>query len=73
MLYISVFYALVLGIRDWDLARRALLLSIIAIHLHFYEEFGLPGGFAWGRIKVEMRHVSKQDPEWLLNQLSTNN
>lgn len=48
MPYISVFYALVLGIHDWYLTRRALLLSIIVIHLHFYEEFGLPDGFAWG-------------------------
>lgn len=70
MPYISVFYALVLGIHDWDLTRRALLLSIIVIHLHFYEEFGLPGGFAWGGIKVEMRHVSKHVAEWPLNQLS---
>lgn len=70
MPFLCVCYAMILGMHTWNLTSRALLLSMIVIHLHFYEEFGLPGGFAWGGIKVEMHHVSTQVADWPLNQLS---
>lgn len=71
MPYIAVFYALILGMFNWNIEKRALLLEIIFIHMHFYEEFGLPGGFAWGGIKVEMKKVNQDVSKWQLNQLSS--
>lgn len=70
VVYIAGAYALILGLGNWNLQQKALLLGLIMIHLHFFEEFGLPGGFAWGGIKVEMRKVNPDVSKWQLNQLS---
>lgn len=51
--YIAGVFALILGIGNWDQQSSALLLGMIFINVHFFEEFGLPGGFAWGGLKVE--------------------
>ncbi|USS92555.1 HXXEE domain-containing protein [Fructobacillus americanaquae] len=71
MPFIAGFYALALGLFVWDFNQRMLLLGLIFIHLHFFEEFGLPGGFAWGGIKVEMRNVNRVVSRWQLNQSSS--
>lgn len=68
--FIAAFYALILGIGQWNSEQKALLLILVFIHMHFYEEFGYPGGFAWGGIKVEMRKVNQNVSKWQLNQVS---
>lgn len=70
MPYVAGCYALILAFGHWSFQGKILLASIICIHLHFYEEFGLPGGFAWGGIKVEMKKVSPDVSKWPLNQAS---
>lgn len=70
VVYIAGGYALVLGVGHWSLQQHTLLLGLILIHLHFFEEFGLPGGFAWGGIKVEKGQVPIDVTTWPLNQLS---
>ncbi|HAT53923.1 MAG TPA: HXXEE domain-containing protein [Lactobacillus sp.] len=69
--YIAGFYVLLLVMGSWSLLQKTLLLGLVFIHLHFFEEFGFPGGFAWGGIKVEMGHVSADARLWPLNQLSS--
>ncbi|MBS9334619.1 HXXEE domain-containing protein [Fructobacillus sp. M1-13] len=71
MPYVAGLYALLLGCFDWTFQERILLMSLIVIHLHFFEEFGLPGGFAWGGIKVEMGKPDLDVTKWPLNQLSS--
>lgn len=68
--YIAGFYVLLLAMGQWDLLQKILLLGLAFIHLHFFEEFGFPGGFAWGGIKVEMKQVNEDVRLWPLNQLS---
>ncbi|MFC6182032.1 HXXEE domain-containing protein [Lactiplantibacillus daowaiensis] len=70
VVYIAGGYALILGLGQWSVQQKTLLLGLILIHLHFFEEFGLPGGFAWGGIKVEKGHVDADVTTWPLNQLS---
>lgn len=70
VVYIAGGYALILGLGQWSLQQKILLVGLILIHLHFFEEFGLPGGFAWGGIKVEKGHVDADVTTWPLNQLS---
>lgn len=70
MPFVAGVYAIVLGIGHWSLEGRALLLGLVLIHLHFFEEFGYPGGFAWGGLKIEMRTVRTNVADWQLNQLS---
>lgn len=69
--FIAGAITLILGIGNWNQQQTALLLGLIIIHLHFFEEFGLPGGFAWGGIKVEKGKVADDVATWPLNQLSS--
>lgn len=71
MPYVAGLYAILLGFLDWNFEQRVLLMGLIIIHLHFFEEFGLPGGFAWGGIKVEMGKPDQDVAKWPLNQLSS--
>lgn len=70
--YLAALAVLVLGLgaSHWNTQQVALLLSFVFIQLHFFEEFGLPGGFAWGAIKVELGKVDDDVSKWSLNQLS---
>lgn len=67
--YIAGIFAVVLGLGYWNFQQKVLLLGLILIHLHFFEEFGLPGGFAWGGLKVEQGNVNNDISQWPLNQL----
>lgn len=68
--YLAGGYALLLGLGSWTVQQRALLMGLILLHLHFFEEFGFPGGFAWMGIRVEMWAVPPVVADWPLNQLS---
>ena len=68
--YLAGGYALLLGLGSWTVQQRALLMGLILLHLHFFEEFGFPGGFAWLGIRVEMWAVPPVVADWPLNQLS---
>lgn len=68
--YIAAIVAMVLGIGTWNTLYSILLLSLILIHLHFFEEFGLPGGFIWVGLKVEPRPYSSDVSKWAVNQAS---
>lgn len=70
MPYLSLVYAMLLVFFYWSFSTKLLIGSLIVIHLHFFEEFGLPGGFAWCGIKVEMKNVNKNVSKWQLNQAS---
>lgn len=73
--YISVFIAgllaVVLAIGNWDNQERMLLGSAAVIFLHFFEEFGFPGGFAPMGMRVELRITDPDAHNWPLNQLNS--
>lgn len=71
---IAVFVAGAVGLTaclgNWDLRMRTLLLGLMFIHLHFFEEFGFPGGFPWQGEQVELGVKECKPEEWDLNMLS---
>lgn len=69
-IYIATGVALLLALGTWTFEQRILLISLCLIHVHFFEEFGFPGGFVWGGLKVEQRQVDPDVSRWPLNMLS---
>lgn len=72
---ISVFIAgllsVLLVIGDWDMRQKMLIGGGVIIFLHFFEEFGFPGGFAPMGLKVEMNNTDPDPHNWSLNQLNS--
>lgn len=69
-IYIAAGIAMVLALGTWSFEQRILLLSLCLLHIHFFEEFGFPGGFVWGGLKVENGQVDSDVGKWPLNMLS---
>ncbi|EFR43476.1 hypothetical protein [Streptococcus pseudoporcinus] len=69
--YVAGFLGLVLAVGNWSLEGKLILASTIFIFLHFFEEFGFPGGFPWVAIKVELKLEEDDATKWELNSLSS--
>lgn len=69
-IYIAAGVAMVLALGTWTFEQRILLLGLCLLHVHFFEEFGFPGGFVWGGLKVEQGQVDSNVGKWPLNMLS---
>lgn len=73
--YISVWVAgllaVILTVGGWNNREKMLLGSAAVLFLHFFEEFGFPGGFAPVGMKVELRITDKDARLWPLNQLNS--
>ena len=63
--------AVVLALGEWDVRQRMVLASMAVLFLHFYEEFGCPGGFPRMGLYVEMRITDPDAHHWSLNQLNS--
>lgn len=72
--YISVFIAsiivLIIVLGNWDFTQKMLLGGLFFIELHFFEEFGFPGGFPWVGVKVELHKENTSPKTWELNNAS---
>jgi hypothetical protein len=68
--YIASLFAVALAVGEWNFTQMILLGAMIFIQLHFFEEFGFPGGFPWVGMKVEMRMVENDPKKWPLNNAS---
>jgi len=66
--YIAAAFALALALGDWDVREKMLLGSSFFIFLHFFEEFGFPGGFPYVGMEVELRINDTDARHWPLNQ-----
>jgi len=69
--YVAGIFALIVAIGDWNLREKTLLAGLIFIFLHFYEEFGYPGGFPWIGMKIELNIKDNNPKNWPLNQVSS--
>ena len=56
---------------QWDLTQRTLLLLNAFLLLHFFEEFGWPGGFPYMGMKVMMGNTEPDPGKWNVNNLSS--
>ncbi|MEE8715442.1 MAG: HXXEE domain-containing protein [Coriobacteriales bacterium] len=62
--------AVALALGDWDLRSRTILAATAVLFLHFFEEFGFPGGFPWVGLHVEMHIEGTDARQWPLNRLN---
>ena len=73
--YISVFlagaFALVAILVPMDTVTRLLLAANAVLFLHFFEEFGWPGGFPFVGMKVLMNSSEPDSSKWGVNNLSS--
>ena len=74
---ISVVFALIAAIAAIaafvvdDIVTKLLLASIAVLFLHFFEEFGFPGGFPWMGVKVLLGSREKDSTKWNCNNLNS--
>jgi len=54
-----------------DIVQRILLASIAILFLHFFEEFGFPGGFPLMGMRVLMKSKEPDSTKWNCNNLSS--
>lgn len=70
-IYLAGFVALLTIFLPFTLTQKMLLASIVFLFLHFYEEFGWPGGFAYMGVKVLLGKDEKDQLKWNCNNLSS--
>lgn len=68
--YIAGFLALTLALGDWPIREKMLLGGAVFIFLHFFEEFGFPGGFPYVGVRVELGLKDLDTRKWPLNQVN---
>ncbi|MGI6230238.1 MAG: HXXEE domain-containing protein [Tractidigestivibacter sp.] len=68
--YVAGAIAIVLAMGVWNLQQRMVLASMAVLFLHFFEEFGCPGGFPRMGLYVEMKITDRDARHWSLNQLN---
>lgn len=54
-----------------DMTQKLLWLSIAILFLHFFEEFGFPGGFPLMGMKILMKSREKDSTKWNCNNLNS--
>lgn len=54
-----------------DITAKLLWMSVSVLFLHFFEEFGFPGGFPWLGMKVLMNSNEMDSTKWDCNNLSS--
>lgn len=69
--YAAGVVAVVLAMGEWSLVQRMVFASMAVLFLHFYEEFGCPGGFPRMGLYVEMKVTDPDARHWSLNQLNS--
>ena len=69
--YLAGFFALLAVLLPVDIVIRLLLLSSAILALHFYEEFGWPGGFPYMGVKVLLGKDELDPSKWNCNHLSS--
>ena len=69
--FLAGFVALIAIFAPLTIVQKLLLASIITLFLHFFEEFGWPGGFAYMGVKLLLGSDEKDSAKWNSNNLSS--
>lgn len=56
---------------NWNFTQVIILSLIVCMFLHFYEEFGFPGGFPYMGVKVLLRKDELDTEKWGANNLNS--
>ena len=70
-LLLGLVLAVIINFAAFDFTQKTLLALIVFLLLHFYEEFGFPGGFPYVGIKVLMNSNEKNPARWGANNLNS--
>ncbi|MBE8953085.1 MAG: HXXEE domain-containing protein [Quinella sp. 1Q7] len=70
-LVLAVVTALIAVFAAENIVPKLLLASIAVLFLHFFEEFGFPGGFPWMGMRVLMGSKEPNSTKWNCNNLSS--
>lgn len=65
------FTLLLLLFGSWNFTQKIILALIICLFLHFYEEFGFPGGFPYMGVKVLLGKDELDSSKWGANNLNS--
>lgn len=63
-------FAVILFTGNWDARQKYLLASAAFLCLHFFEEFGYPGGFPYMGVKILLGSNEMDPTKWNVNNLS---
>ncbi len=69
--YMAGIVALIAIFVPMSITQKLLLASIAVLFLHFFEEFGSPGGFPYMGVKVLLGKDEKDPKKWNCNNLSS--
>ena len=68
---LAVIFVCLVFMGDWDARETYLLISAAFLSLHFFEEFGFPGGFPFMGVKVLLGRSETDSTKWNCNNLNT--
>lgn len=69
-LALAVLTAITIVVAD-DIVTKLLLASIAILFLHFFEEFGFPGGFPWMGVRILLGSKEMNSTKWNCNNLNS--
>lgn len=69
--YVAGILALVAIFLPMSISQQLLLASIVVLLLHFFEEFGSPGGFPYMGAKILLGKDDRDPSHWNCNNLSS--
>jgi len=69
--YLAVGTALIAIFYPMNLTQKMLYGSITCLFLHFFEEFGVPGGFPWMGVKILLGSNEMDSTKWDCNNLNS--
>lgn len=68
---LAVVTALLTVLGSWDFTQKIILALMVCLFLHFYEEFGFPGGFPYMGVKVLLGKNEPDPQKWGANNLNS--
>lgn len=68
---LAVLFACVLLLGDWNARQVFLLASSVFLCLHFFEEFGFPGGFPHMAVRILLGKDEPDSTKWNCNNLNS--
>ena len=69
--YVAGILALIAIFLPMTISQQLLIASIIVLLLHFFEEFGAPGGFPYMGVKILLGKDDRNPANWNCNNLSS--
>lgn len=70
-LFLAGFTLIIILLGHWNFTQTIILSLIVCLFLHFFEEFGFPGGFPYMGVKVLLGKDELDQSKWNANNLNS--